>query len=74
MEPICPEPTRVHMAERNSVPLVDLSAFGTEGHTEWRLESARALYKACHHLGFVPSVGDGAHPSGPVPHRKFDFI
>lgn len=50
------------MAEPNSIPIVDLSAFGTEGNTESRLESARALYKACHELGFVQILGHGVEP------------
>lgn len=47
------------MAEQKSIPIVDLSAFGTEGNTETRLESARALYQSCHDLGFVQILGHG---------------
>ena len=47
------------MAEQPSIPILDLSAFGTEGHTESRSKSARALYKACHDVGFVQIIGHG---------------
>ena len=50
------------MAQQKSIPVVDLSAFGTEGNTEFRLESARALYKSCHDLGFVQILGHGVEP------------
>ena len=50
------------MAEQESIPIVDLSAFGTEGNNDARLESARALYKACHNLGFVQLIGHGIEP------------
>ena len=50
------------MAEQKSIPIVDLSSFGTEGSTESRLESARALYKTCHELGFVQISGHGIKP------------
>lgn len=50
------------MAEQKSVPIVDLSAFNTEGDTESRTESARELYKACHDLGFVQILGHGVEP------------
>ena len=47
------------MAEQEAIPIVDLSAFGTQGNTESRLESARALYQSCHDLGFVQILGHG---------------
>lgn len=50
------------MVEQKSIPIVDLSAFGTEGETKSRSESARALYKACHDLGFVQILGHGIEP------------
>ena len=50
------------MAGQKSIPIVDLSSFATEGSTESRLESARALYKACHDLGFVQISGHGVKP------------
>ncbi|CAD6585151.1 MAG: hypothetical protein ASARMPRED_002026 [Alectoria sarmentosa] len=50
------------MAEQKSIPIVDLSAFGAEGNTEARLESARALYQSCHDLGFVQILGHGVEP------------
>ena len=50
------------MAEQNPISIVDLSAFATESSTESRLESSRALYKACHELGFVQIQGHGVEP------------
>ena len=50
------------MAEQLSIPIVDLSAFGTEGNPESRLESSQALYKTCHDLGFVQILGHGVSP------------
>ena len=50
------------MAEQNPIPIVDLSAFAIESSTESRLESARALYKACRELGFVQIEGHGVEP------------
>ena len=46
-------------AEQNFIPIVDLSAFGVEGDTEARSESAQVLYKAFHGLGFVQILGHG---------------
>ena len=53
----CPKILAADMAEKNQIPVVDLSTFATESSTESRLESARALYKACHELGFVQIQG-----------------
>ena len=50
------------MAERTSIPVVDLSVFGVQGNAESRVESARALYKTCHDLGFVRIVGHRVEP------------
>lgn len=51
------------MAAKTSIPIVDLSAFGSaEGNTKSRSESARALYEACHALGFVQILGHGVAP------------
>lgn len=50
------------MEEQPSIPIVDLSAFGTEGNTGSRLESAQALYKTCHERGFVQISGHGVKP------------
>lgn len=51
------------MAAQTSIPIVDLSAFGSaEGNTKSRSESARALYEACHALGFVQILGHGVEP------------
>ena len=50
------------MADQTPIPTVDLSAFAMESSTESRLESARALYKACHDLGFVRIQGHGVEP------------
>ena len=50
------------MAEQQSIPVVDLSAFATGGSAVSRLESARALYNTCHDLGFVQIVGHGVEP------------
>lgn len=47
------------MVEQNSIPIVDLSAFAMKSSVEFRLESAQALYKACHDLGFVHIQGHG---------------
>ena len=47
------------MAGQISIPIVDLSSFATEENTESCLESARALYKTCHDLGFVQISGHG---------------
>lgn len=59
---ICPDTSTADMAEENLIPVVDLSAFDTEGNTGSRLEPARALYKACHDLGFVQILGHGVEP------------
>ena len=58
----CPKTLAADMAEQNPIPTVDLSAFTIESSTESRLESARALYKACHELGFVQIQGHGVEP------------
>lgn len=50
------------MAAQTSIPIVDLSAFGPEGNTESRSDSAQALYKACHDLGCVHILGHGVEP------------
>ena len=50
------------MAAQTPIPIIDLSAFGAECNTKSRSESARALYKACHDLGFVQIVGHGVEP------------
>ena len=50
------------MAAQTSIPIVDLSTFGAQGNAESRSESARALHKACHELGFVQITGHGVEP------------
>lgn len=50
------------MAERKPIPTVDLSVFAVGSSTESRLESARALYNACHELGCVQIQGHGVEP------------
>ena len=50
------------MTGQKSIPIVDLSSFATEGSTDSRLESARALYETCHNLGFVQISGHGVKP------------
>ncbi len=59
------------MAEQNAIPIVDLSSFATEGSNESRLESARALYNACHSFGFVQILGHGVEPE--VLREAFDW-
>ena len=59
------------MAEQNAIPIVDLSSFASEGNSESRLESARALYNACHKFGFVQILGHGVEPE--VLREAFDW-
>ena len=53
----------IEMAEPKTIPLIDLSAFGNEDQNGLRLESAQALYKACHDLGFAQITGHGVEPA-----------
>ncbi len=59
------------MAEQNAIPTVDLSCFATEGNSKSRLESARALYNACHNFGFVQILGHGVEPE--ILREAFDW-
>ncbi len=58
-------------AEQESIPVVDLSAFGVEANTGARLESAQALYRACHGFGFMQILGHGVGPE--ILREAFDW-
>ena len=46
-----------------SIPIVDLAPFSSKGSEESKQKAAKALYSACHDLGFVQITGHGVSKS-----------